>query len=132
MRTNIREDLSLNDPGLVESFFIELEIPDKYNIVLGLLHRIPNSLEKEFNCIYKKFINNWDFNKYLVICINQNLDLLKSHEHDQKQKFLETNLDHNLLPTITWPTRITKSTATLTDNINSSNGLKVDLNHALC
>ena len=31
LRTKIREDLSLNEPGLVESIFIELEIPGKHN-----------------------------------------------------------------------------------------------------
>ena len=70
----------------MESIFIELEIPGKCNIVLGSLYRIPNSLEKEFNQIYKKFINDWDINKELVIGTDQNLDLLKSHEHNQTHK----------------------------------------------
>ena len=60
----------------------------------------------------------------LVIGIDQNLDLLKSHQHNQTQNFLETNLDCNLLPTITLPTRITNSTATLLDNIYIFNGLQ--------
>ena len=46
LRTKIREDLSLNEPGHVESIFIELEIPGKCNIILGSLHKIPNSSEK--------------------------------------------------------------------------------------
>ena len=79
LRTKIRKDLSLNEPGLVESTFIELEIPSKHNIVLGSLYRIPNRQNKEFNCIYKKLINDWAINKDLVIGIDQNLDLLKSH-----------------------------------------------------
>ena len=124
LRTKIREDLFLNEPGLVESIFVELEIPGKCNTVLGSLHRIPNRLEKEFNWIYKKFINDWNINNELVIGIDQNPDLLKSDEHNQTQNFLETNLDHNLCPTITWPTRITKSTVTLIDNIDISNGLQ--------
>ena len=51
LRTKIREDLSLNEPGLVESIFIELEIPGKHNIVLGSLYRIPNSSEKHLYSI---------------------------------------------------------------------------------
>ena len=109
---------------LWSQFFIELEILGKCNIVLGLLYRIPNNSEKEFNWIYKQFINDWDINKELVIGIDQNLDLLKSHKHNQTQNVLETSLDHNLLPTITWPNRITKSTATLIDNIYVLNGLQ--------
>ena len=78
----------------MESIFIELEIPGKHNIVLGSLYRISNSSEKEFNQIYKKFINDLDISKELVIGIDQNVDLLKSHEHNQTQNFLETNLDY--------------------------------------
>ena len=66
------------EPGLVESIFIELEIPGKHNIVLGSLYRIPNSSEKEFNQIYKTFINDWDINKELVIGIDQ---ILISYNH---------------------------------------------------
>ena len=40
------------------------------------------------------------------------------------QNFVETNLDHNLLPTIAWPPRIINSTATLIDNIYILNGLQ--------
>ena len=72
----------------MESIFIELEIPGKCHKVLGSLYRIPNSSETEFNQVYKKFINDWDINKELVIAIDQNLDLLKSHEHNQTQNFL--------------------------------------------
>ena len=38
-------------------------------------------------------------------------------------KFIETTLDSNLIPVITKPTRITKSSATLIDNIFMSNNL---------
>ena len=98
----------------MESIFIELEKAGKCNIVLGSLYRISNSSGKEFNQIYKKLINDWDINKELVIGIDQN----------QTQNCSEANLDHNLFPTIIWPTRITKSTATLIDNIYILNGLQ--------
>ena len=75
LRTKIREDLSLNEPRLVESIFIELEIPGICEIVVGSLYRIPNSSEKEFDWIYKKFINDWEINKQLLIGIDQSLDL---------------------------------------------------------
>ena len=44
------------------------------------------------------------------------MDFLKSDKHDQTQEFLELNLDSDLKPTITRPTRITTKTATLIDN----------------
>ena len=53
--------------------------------------------------------------------MDQNLDLLKSHIHLQSQTFLENTLDANLIPTVTRPTRITKGSATLIDDIYISN-----------
>ena len=55
--------------------------------------------------------------------MDQNLDLLKSHIHMQTQTFLENILNVNLILTITRPTRITKSSATLIDYIYISNQL---------
>ena len=47
-------------------------------------------------------------NHDLVIGIDHNMDFLKSDKHPQTQEFLELNLDSDLKPTITRPTRITK------------------------
>ena len=55
--------------------------------------------------------------------MDQNLDWLKSHIHSQTETFLENALNANLIPTIMRPTRITKSSATLIDNIYISNQL---------
>ena len=49
--------------------------------------------------------------------MDHNFDFLKYGKHDPTQHLLETILDHNLFPTITLPTRITKTMATLIDNI---------------
>ena len=49
--------------------------------------------------------------------MDHNLDFLKLDKHKATGEFLDHNLDNNLLPCITRPTRITKSSATLIDNI---------------
>ena len=51
------------------------------------------------------------------------MDFLKSTNHVNTQNFLEKILDNELMPTITRPTRITQTSATLIDNIlvNSEN-----------
>ena len=46
-----------------------------------------------------------------------NLDLLQCHERSLCQDFLDLMLSKSYAPTITKPTRITESTATLIDNI---------------
>ena len=47
--------------------------------------------------------------------------------HKRTQDFIELNLDNNLLPTITRPTRITKNSATLIDNIIVSQNLLTNI-----
>ena len=49
--------------------------------------------------------------------MDHNYDLLKCHLHRQTQQFLEVILYNDLLPTITRPTRITQTIASLIDNI---------------
>ena len=53
----------------------------------------------------------------LIIGMAHNIDLLKTATHHNTQHFLETNVSEGMFPTILRPTRITKSTATLLDNI---------------
>ena len=60
---------------------------------------------------------NWTQKKELIIGLDHNLDLLKCNTHKQTENFLETNLEHGLIPTIIRPTRITNTTTTLIDNI---------------
>ena len=52
------------------------------------------------------------------------MDFLKASRHTNTQKFLEYNLEINLLPVITKPTRITDTSATLIDNILISSKLQ--------
>ena len=49
--------------------------------------------------------------------MDHNLDLVKYNIHPLTNDFLELNLEKQLLPTITKPTRVTRSTATLIDNV---------------
>ena len=49
--------------------------------------------------------------------MDHNLNLIKHDKHKVTHDFIELNLDQRLLPTITKPTRITRTSATLIDNI---------------
>ena len=60
--------------------------------------------------------------------MDQNLELLKSNIHSQTQTFLQNTLNANLLSTITRPTGITESSATLNENIYISNQLNYKFN----
>ena len=88
-------------------------------ILISSIYRPPNTPESEFIDEYSKFVCNLKRldNKGIIIGLDHNLDLLKSSKHAPTDRFLNTNLSLNLILTITRPTRITKNTATLIDNI---------------
>ena len=124
LRYKIKEDHSTFHESVFRNVMIEAEHSKKPTIVCSL-YRSPNSSEAEFNHYYKELLDKLtlETNKTILIGMDQNLDLLKSHIHSQTQTFLENTLNANLIPTVTRPTRITKSSATLIDNINISNQL---------
>ena len=59
----------------------------------------------------------------LIIGTDHNLDLMKNDKHSETQNFLGTILCNEMIPCITQPTRITKSSATLIDNIITSRNI---------
>ena len=83
------------------------------------LYRAPNSDSKEFNREYYKLLNliEAEKSKDVIIGTDHNLDFLKRDFHEPTRKFIEQNFEKEMYPIITNPTRITKSSATLIDNI---------------
>ena len=102
-----------------ESICAELELKNRQKLIISSLYRPPNTSEKEFIDQYCKFVCELKKrdNNGIIIGSDHNMDLLKSSNHAPTENFLNANLSLNLVPTITRPTRITKSTATLIDNI---------------
>ena len=60
-------------------------------------------------------------NKYCVIMGDMNIDLLKFETHLKTSDYLDNLFQNNFLPTITKPTRITSTSATLIDHIYMNN-----------
>ena len=119
-----RIDLKINAAHW-EHHIIEIKCRSK-NILLVSIYRPPNTPISEFLNEYDSLLKKLNKKKEydVIIGLDHNLDFLKSNNHRQTQKFIEVNLDHNYLPCITKPTRITKSTATLIDNIFISQHLQ--------
>ena len=61
--------------------------------------------------------------KGIIIGLDHNLDFLKADKHHATNDFIQSNLDFGLIPTVTRPTRITNTSATLIDNIIVSQNL---------
>ena len=102
---------------------------DNKTIMLGSLYRPPNTNDTKFVDEYNNLLSKLykeSKSKRLILGMDHNLDFLKHSIHKRTQDFIELNLDNNLLPSITRPTRITKSSATLIDNIMVSQGLMIN------
>ena len=95
-----------------------MNIKGKHSIVVGSLYRTPSTNPKKFNHAYNRLVNKiTKEKKEIILGMDHNLNLLKSSTHTETQSFIDINFDHYLFPCITRPTRITKTSATLIDNI---------------
>ena len=120
-----RHDLDSNERNpSCEQCYIEIK-NNIDNVVVGSMYRPPNTNINDFLEIFKYQMNKINNMKCeCIIGLDHNLDLLKQSRHPKTQEFLECILDQNLLPTITKPTRISKTSATLIDNILISKKLQ--------
>ena len=102
----------------IEYTLVECKINSK-SYIAGSLYRAPNTNQREFLSEYDKLLNLITIEKPygILLGMDHNLDLLKSCTHNLTQEFIECNVKFGLTPSITKPTRITKNSATLIDNI---------------
>ena len=108
-----------------ECIAIELELRSQEKCVISSMYQPPNVNIQSFQCCYNSLI--CEMNKLrlkaIIIGLDHNLDFLKSESHGGTNQFIQHNLDFNLIPTITRPTRVTRNSATLIDNILVSQSL---------
>jgi hypothetical protein len=128
----IRDDLGINFPGTFESIFIEIQY-NKLKAIVGEIYRVPNTNElisiKRYEQILKKLQH---YRNNIIIGTDQNFDYIKIDQHKNIEDLLSIFLTNGLVPTITKPTRITHTTATLIDNIYISLKIKITLNLLFC
>ena len=92
---------------------------NKLSFIVSEMYRIPSGNLREFNALFGDYVNNllqYKVNAH-VIGTDQNIDLLKLDHRSETAKYFDKILQSGLEPTITLPTRITHTTATLIDNI---------------
>jgi hypothetical protein len=113
-----RSDLSCDGLECVESLFVEICMPKRKGIIVGIVYRPPNQNANDFvqyiNSIMTKISKE---NKYIYLMGDFNLNLMNHQSHQQTSEFLDVMYSNMLLPLITRPTRITAHTSTLIDNI---------------
>ena len=120
LKYNRRKDLDIFIEKEVESVFIDFLSKSNKHITIGSMYRPPNNQDDAFTEAILKIKQKLSMEKEkkeLIIGMDHNFDLLKSSEHKKTQYFLDTLLNKELFPTITRPTRITRQSATLIDNV---------------
>ena len=115
----LRKDLQFNSPGNFESMFIEIQFPQKKNLIVGCIYRHPSSSISisNFSNIYLEPILQKisSENKQCVLMGDFNVDLLKLNEHNDSTTFFNNLSSHFFTPFILQPTRL--ESKTLIDNI---------------
>jgi len=116
VKYKLRNDLNRANANF-ESCFIEIEIPNKKNALVGVIYRAHTAIEyfvQDVDSIFQ-IINKE--NKVSYVMGDFNIDLLKDDSHSPTHNYLDFIYSMSLIPTIYKPTRITENTATLIDNI---------------
>ena len=116
LKHKVRKDLHV-ESKCMENITTEI-MCNRKNIVVGSIYRPPNTNHSEFMDHYTELIRKIkNENKEIILGMDHNLDFLKSEIHKPTAMFIARNLEHDLISCITRPTRITKTSATLIDNI---------------
>ena len=112
----VREDLSTFIKHEFESIFIEVSSKNRH-LVIGEIYRVPGTdcitAIQRYNDIITRVQNE---DKWVVIGTDQNINLLDVN-FQYSRLLLDCFYSAGMLPTVTRPTRVTHSSATLIDNL---------------
>ena len=108
---------------LIENKWVSFKIGNQ-KVILGGIYRHPNGEIDHFNESLKSILNKINDDTLAIITGDININLL--NEDDAKiNNYLNNYLEHNFMPLITLPTRITHHSATLLDHIFIKNPRKL-------
>ena len=116
-----RGDLACFKEGIIESVFVEIiREGNRKNEIIGTIYRPPGGDINEFNNEVDQILAKIrGTNAYIMGDFN--IDLLKNDSHRLTNEFLQGLYTRGFYPLISLPTRITDNSATLIDNIWTSN-----------
>ena len=128
LKFKLRNDLVFeDDTDDTENLFIEIINGKFKNIIIGTIYRPPNNRFNKFENDLKTILTKLDkCNKPCYIMGDFNIDLLKYNYCNFSTEFFNQFSSSGYTPLISKPTRITKSTATLIDNIFTNNLSKTE------
>ena len=101
----------------MESTFIEILLPDKYNFIIGTVYKHPPMKPYSYNTSFSQLLQKIKReNKKTIITSDFNLNLSNYAKNIGTYKFLESVFSNNFTPQINLPTRITGTSSTLIGN----------------
>ena len=103
----------------IECVFVKINCMG-HNFIVGVVYRPPNSNISDFNDSIHDILEKVS-NYPCYIMGDFNLDLLKHELHRPTEKFLDIMYANSYIPIINRPTRVTRDTCSLIDNIFTNN-----------
>ena len=91
-----------------------------YRFIVGVVYRPPNSNTLDFNDSIQDILEKIAHHPCYIMG-DFNLDLLKHELHRPTEKFLDIMYANSYIPMINRPTRVTRDTCTLIENIVANN-----------
>ena len=110
--------------GAFQSLWIEVQLPQKSNIICGIIYRQHNSAKRFQEYFDDKLERLITSNKSIYIMGDFNINLLHAETSCYAQDFLLSLQSFSFIATIDKPTRIYNNSATLIDNMLTN---KVDV-----
>lgn len=112
---NKRDDIAIADRHS-DSLFIEINIKDGKNLIVGVTYRPPNADLDTFNIkLEETLFSINEKNKNCILLRDFNIDLCR--DDAAKNNFINTLHSFSFFPTINTFTRVTHSTKSIIDNI---------------
>ncbi len=127
---DLRDDLSLLSEGEFESIVIETCLNQRMCLLVEV-YRVPNTNETASTVERFGFLSNKirECGTQAIIGTDQNFDLFKINSHGNTADLLTQAFSYGIVPTITKPTRVIHSVATLIDNIYLTSTLSYTLQY---
>ena len=118
LRCTLRDDLT-SRLSESECVTVDITMRNGEHCLVSSMYRPPNSEIPVFLASYSSLVcaMKKECPNGTIVGLDHNMDFIKACSHQQTNDFIQLNLGLGMIPTITWPTRITKSSATLIDNI---------------
>ena len=113
----LREDLSINCDA-IQSLSIEMPSSKSKNIILSTIYRPPNGDMKQCETYFKDVFSKNDKNlKNIVLAGDFNFNFLDFETKKNVQDFLNVMFHYNMIPLTNKPTRVTRHSANVIDDI---------------